>query len=469
MSDVSFRQFIDTARISGGGNIRFAKGEGDEVINKGGFGHSVASFFQSIGRGLGLMRPDPTLAQRQSDALDRFKDVLTGRFGAAVANAALHATGLDAEGATLTGRSVIAAADQAMAILAQNRQHNLTEMQRFLPPGQGEQPSEGFAELAALIKPKLEPAALSPEAAQDYTARLRAAVEGESRMKRQTITPERMKEIAKDTLKQVVKLERLGEVQTAAKAQQDYVAAVKSVIVSIGRGDDPAKLVPKLEQMSRRFETLLEAEQLDEAGGAELNEMTERAMFQAIRELRAEQPGLAEKAQHKLLADGSSMMAVVKAANDGGVQIKHGVTNNAIKVSGQVIAFAAALANGFQVAFGSVGTSGREDSDRVADTPGVSPKDFAKAKLEVAAMMDRAPPDLTADDQLLRGIQRDFRFDIDPVDLDRRVAEHIEIMKDMKGMEKAEVLHSLRETTLGFPMREDLTQAVLQAIDRAIG
>ena len=469
MSGVSFDKFIDTARISDSGNIRFAKGEGDEVINKGGFGHSVASFFQSIGRGLGIMKPDPTLQQRQTDALDRFKEVLTGRFGAEVANAALHATGLDAPNATLTGRSVIAAADHAMVVLKQNKQANLSEMQKYLPPGQGEQASQGFSELAGMMKPPLVPATLSPDAASDFTARLRAAVESESRMGRQAVTPERMKELAKDTLKQVARLERFGEVQNAAKAQQEYAAAVKSVIVSIGRGDDPGKLALKLEQMSRKFEALLEAEQFDETGGAELIEMTERAMFQAIRELRAEHPGLAEKAQQKILGDGSSLLALVKASQDGDVQRDHARTNNAVKTAGQVTAFASALVNGFQVAFGSVGTDSRADQDRLADMPGISQKTFAQAKVAVSGMLDRAPPDPTPDQEWLGGVMRDFREDIDPTELDERVAEHVQIMKQLEGKEKAEVLHDLRESAIAFPMREDLTRAVLAAIDRAIG
>ena len=73
MSEVSFKQFIDTARVSGGGNIRFAKGDGDEVINKGGFGHSVASFFQNIGRATHLLALNASVeAVRAGSAGDGF-------------------------------------------------------------------------------------------------------------------------------------------------------------------------------------------------------------------------------------------------------------------------------------------------------------------------------------------------------------------------------------------------------------
>jgi hypothetical protein len=49
MSSVSFNTYIQQARLSDTGTIRIAKGTEDQLVNKGTFGHSTATFFRNIG------------------------------------------------------------------------------------------------------------------------------------------------------------------------------------------------------------------------------------------------------------------------------------------------------------------------------------------------------------------------------------------------------------------------------------
>jgi hypothetical protein len=467
MSDTSIQRFSDLARLSGSGEIRYAKG-GDELINKGTFGHRVASFFRAIGEALHIVQPDPTRAQRQADALNDFKEVMTGRYGASLTNQAFQALGLDQPNAALTGRKIEQAREIARGQIAHNHQANLNLLRDHLPPRGESEATDAFKAVADAMKPKLDPPVLSDEAAKEYRTRLGEAMDSHARLGREALTPEAVRKLATAALKQTLKLEAEGGIAAASEARVQYAAAVKEALEAIGRGESPSQLVPRLALMSQRFETMLEAELLDEAGGEELTSFTESAVFRALKQIQAESPEFAREIQRKALADGSPLAAVLGAASSGR-GLPSGATNNHIKLGGQITAFTGAIVGSLATMLNPLGKSGSDDVDRLTDGPGVTQQQKTEALQAIRLAMKDVPPEFTMDELLLRGMRGLNAETATATEMDRRVGEHVVMLGETQDLSREEVLESLRRTAEDFPLKPEVKRALMDAIKRAAG
>lgn len=389
MTGLSLRSYISTAREAGVGEVRIAKGTTDQLVNKGTFGNRVASFFQDTARAIGLMKPDPTRALRQQGALDGFKDALEGHFGKALADAALHAAGLDAA-TGLTGAAMITAADHAKAAQAQNRAANLAAVEAYAPPGPGEDAGPAFAKLAAARKPPLDPAGLGPSERLEFTTRLQESVLSESQLGRHPVGDDRVAELAKDVLKQVVKLSNADALGDAAAAREAYAAAMKDVLKGVATGKDVTALAARLTGVEARFGDLMRAEMIDEAGGAEVQELTETATRQAMGELRAENPALLAKAQANALKDDSPLRALFAAAEGAvrqeGFKEDVGSQERAAKAS-LLRSTATSLVTSLASAMGPHTASASGDVDRLDEAASIPLATLQKAQTALAAAL----------------------------------------------------------------------------------
>jgi hypothetical protein len=250
MSSISFHGYMAKAFETPSGEVRVAKGTTDQLVNKGTFGNRLASFFQDAARAIGLMRPDPTRAQRQQSALDGFRAALEAHYGQEAALAGLQAAGLDVDGVALTGRAMIAAADNAKVAVAQNRAANLQALDGYAPPSGDEPAGENFAQLAASMKPPLDPEDLTADQRQEFTTRLRDAVIAESKLNRKTLDDKTMAGLAKTTLKQVLELSKVDGLETAREAREAYTAALKDVLRGLASGKNVEVLIQPWEVLT---------------------------------------------------------------------------------------------------------------------------------------------------------------------------------------------------------------------------
>jgi hypothetical protein len=389
MTNVALRSFVSTAHEAGSGEIRLAKGTSDQLVNKGTLGNRVASFFQDAARAIGLMKPDPTRAQRQQSALDGFKDALENHFGKGIADAALQATGLDTA-TRLTGRAVAAAIDNAKTIWAQNRAANLAGIQSYLPPGPGEAASPTFAELAASLKPPLDPADLTATQRLEFATRLRESVQSESRLNRQALDGGKLAGIAKDTLKQVLKLSQANGLDAATSAREAFTAAMKDVLKGLATGKDASTLTARITTALDRFADHAKAERIDEVGGGEFLELTEKATLAAMRELKAEDPTLLRKAQANALKDDSPLRALSAAAQN--VVSTMGFEEGAVaeaqrETAGRLFSLGNSVVTSLASVLSEATGSSGGDLDRLNDDSTIPPTALQKAKNALQAAM----------------------------------------------------------------------------------
>ena len=124
MSYLSFDSYVNKARENLDGTVRIAKDDQTDtqlINNKGSFGHSVATFFKSIGSLLGF--EDQTREDRNKTSLEGFKKALTEQFGETVALKAWGDKHLDGVG-KLTGKMIIEVSDHAKSLRLENRAKN---------------------------------------------------------------------------------------------------------------------------------------------------------------------------------------------------------------------------------------------------------------------------------------------------------------------------------------------------------
>jgi hypothetical protein len=148
MPEISVNTYVQRARESGDGEIRFAQGE-DRLVNKGSLGQRIATFFQGLfgtdkkpesDTNVRLREShemsDPNLGRtldvkdRTMRALEGFKDALAQQYGANAAEKALREAGIDSSTISLTGRSVLVAAEKAEQLSAKEAEQKAQEAEK---------------------------------------------------------------------------------------------------------------------------------------------------------------------------------------------------------------------------------------------------------------------------------------------------------------------------------------------------
>ena len=108
MSGIGLGTFREIAQQSDAGEVRFAKGSSDELINKGTRGQRFVTWVKE----LFSSNSDSTRAGRQDAANKAFKDAMIGEYGVVGAQAAFREAGLT-PGKALTGEKIKWALDYA--------------------------------------------------------------------------------------------------------------------------------------------------------------------------------------------------------------------------------------------------------------------------------------------------------------------------------------------------------------------
>ena len=331
MSNVSLSTYVSRAREKLDGEVRVARGTKDQVVNKGTFGHSVASLFEDIGRALGFVRPDPTLAKRQNDALEGFKKTLTSHFGEDVARLALEQaklfdkTGVAFDNVTLTGRVILETTQHARAILQGNRIDNQQNVEKFRPAPTGEEPSEGFTRIAQGMAPPLDPKGLTTDQKVAFHMRLEDSIRSESELGRTKLGEEKVEALARQALKEVLKLSQTGGLDKAERARDAYTDSIKNLLRVVARAGDPQTLLNAMLKCHDRFQDYVKAEGRD-VGGDDVRAMEQRSMFEAMQELSTEHPGLLSWAQVNLQTEDSPFKALYSVCQEQ----RYDTTNNSV-------------------------------------------------------------------------------------------------------------------------------------------
>ena len=316
MERLSLNDFQAVANRSLDGDVRIAKGQEGVLVNKGTLGNRLASVFQGVGRAIGLIRPDPSRAQRQEVALERFKEALTSQYGERAATQALQATGLDGADARLTGRSI----RDAVSVASEGKQANLGQVAQatlaFGAPNAGNAASAPFRELVNQVKPGLDPDSLSLECRNEYNSRLNKALFQHSGYGKEMLSPDQASRVAARTLKHVLKLEANGLLAGAAQARAAYKDAMKSVLQALAGNQSVGRLGDCLTVANQCFDQLLKAEGYTEAGADEFQDMTMQALIEARTALHAQDPGMPETAQRNALAPEGPMKALMTLVNE---------------------------------------------------------------------------------------------------------------------------------------------------------
>ena len=363
MTGVNFNTFVKTALESNAGVITQAQGESGRLVNKGTIGQRIVSALKDFGAAIGMLRPDPTRAQRQQSALDNFKQALVARYGDALGNQALTRAGLD-QATRLTGRDVRNALDHATQQKHLNAQALVSGRNSLMPPQSGAQPSDGFRKVvASLNKPDVTPESLGRDAKSDYAQRLLIAVAGASRMGRIVLGHDDLQKIARDTLKQVLKLEGQGVLSEARQARDNYQKAWHNVLVAISRNEPPSELMRHMEAMSRCYDKIVNVEFQGEApGGSEFQEITQQAMLRALHGLNRQDRSTLAEIQDLALSDKGSLKTLFIAAEKN---INEASTETLQSFSHRVIGASVAVVHMVSGFIGTQGLTTDSDEDRL--------------------------------------------------------------------------------------------------------
>ena len=318
MSGIALNSFISSARLAQDGDVRISKGSEDSLVNKGTFGQKVAQFFSGVGNAIRGFRPDADeRAQRQEATFTAFEAALTDEYGETAAKDALRNLKPEQGPPRLTGRAMLAAIDIARGRQATINATNLIEANARFQAPRGQTGGAGLIELGSRLEPPIDPRTFSTAQRAEYTDRLMEGVAIMSDRGRKPLEPDQIEQIAKTALKQVAKLGGDDGVERAQTAKQAYVDTLKAALKEIGSGGNAASVMARLEKAMAGFMENAKAELLGgEPGMDDFQDLTEKALRQAIHELRQEDPKALGKAQERALASDSPLRALFASASN---------------------------------------------------------------------------------------------------------------------------------------------------------
>ena len=368
MERLSLNDFTAAANRSLSGDVRIAKGTEGVLVNKGTFGNRLASAFQAAGRAIGLLRPDPTRAQRQEVALERFKAALTDRYGEAAADHALRKTELAADGAALTGAKILDAISVAKGGQNVNRALIAISSLHYSAPFSSGQPSEKFAALLEEVSPGRDVNSMSIEARRSFNSRLNKALYQQSQYCKKPVDEAEARQVAKKTLKHVLKLESKGRLAQAAQARNDYRDAMKSIVQGLAEGVSVRELGSRFAIANQRYEQLLNAEDYTDPGADEFQDITMQALIEARSKLQADSPKVPGQAQSKALAPDGALRALVRTTDEALADV--GTTAKMGRELSRTTRLAVTVAVGLgQLLSARFGTTSRDVDQLLVDSP----------------------------------------------------------------------------------------------------
>ena len=394
---VSLGTFIAVAdRSPGNADIRFAKGDGDQLVNKGTLGNRVASWFRGIGEGIGLVGADATRAGRQTGALESFKRALRSEYGDAIADRALGAARLSGGDARLTAAGVRGAVAAARADHARVRA-DLGVRARDFTPGR-----PGFARIAGAVMP-------SAAGRAEYMSRLDARLKLESRNGKIALAPAEIEKFAKETFKEVGRLSGIGgALDRSRELQRGLVGGLKDVLRGMADGRSSATMAQRMIDAQAQRDAVLAFDH-PEGGAPEKARVFDLAMNRAIAELMTEDPNVLVAAQQNALKrEGSPLRGLAVA---GEAYSQQG------DLSGAQIMFARGISRMSEEVVGALalamgargGASASDDEAMMRDPTRLPPGELAAAQRALGAHIERIPVGIEVGHQFVRDVARDFR------------------------------------------------------------
>jgi hypothetical protein len=315
MRVVTLQSYQNLASLNKDGVITVDKNNSNHLINnKGTFGRSIVSAFKDLGQALGL--GDSSRAQRQQEAFDIFKDLLTERFGEDATVRALHGAGLDQAG-QLTGRDI----NRVIALASRERNANLLDqsqrLEKFTLPKAGNQPSDELGRVLSSFDPPVDVSTLSDKAKDEYTRRLYDGCLGLSNLGSKPLKDEDLAQVAKDTLKHVRKLESRGQLDDARAVRNSLQQGWKDLLLAVHAGASSRDVMARFEILQQREVALLKSESSpgEDQGADFFEEAAGTALLGALSELRGENPQALRGLLSKVLDSQGPLKAVFLAAS----------------------------------------------------------------------------------------------------------------------------------------------------------
>lgn len=291
------------------------RNEGRLINNKGTLGRAIVSVFKDVGEMLGI--GDKTRARRRAEALNVFRQMLQSRYGEANANKALRYAGLD-KAKRLDAHSARRALDAALSARYQSRVATSNQKQKFMTPKVGENPSDKFLSVLSSLKPPQTLENLSDQVRREYNLRLSYEVASLTGLGLKRLTDDRIQEVARRTLKDVLSMESRGVLSEARSVRNELSREWKGLLVAICRKSGPGDIVRHLTtiQQKARLGAKLESNADDDAGGDFFSEYMSSTFIKALRMMRSEHPEMMRKLMSRVLDDQGALKAVYLAAWD---------------------------------------------------------------------------------------------------------------------------------------------------------
>jgi hypothetical protein len=287
MSGISIERFMQVARESSSGDIRMRADNEDKLVNKGTVGNRLATVLNMGDAG---SRND-----RTNIAIDKFRQAMVDRYqrdGLDALNQALEEENPDAEEGDpqrFTGRVVMRAAQLAL----EKSRVNQTENRRII-----EQTTIQHDD---------------PQVEQAFNDRFKQVLEVRTGVFRQSLSENEVSQL-KSTVSMQVRGLTWGEGRLAAsnEARKALSEALQSVVVSVANKKSPEDLIPKLLEVQRRQDALVEIE--DDGHRETGADKTQVQTYDALRKQETAFPGFIADLQRRSLADNSALRAVYTAA-----------------------------------------------------------------------------------------------------------------------------------------------------------
>jgi hypothetical protein len=294
ISGIPLSQFKTVAEEKPDGDLRVSRGDQDKLVNKGTILNKIATFFESIGRALGLI-DDDTRKLRQQEAIRGFADSLKDHYGPDVARRAMRTgaglvddhPGLDPEqgphnlvgpfaGGTLeslTGRVTLQILDQAETLRRQGQERVDGIMLDALHGGQFFESMKNDPELQALGLDN----DLRQRVGQEYETRLRERFQLECDSGRRTIPPFPTKNDLTEAKLQTFAREELVGVLTdvrgeGTEARQRYQHAMSTLLDRVIDGAGAEDIQQAIEESLKALKARQEIGGRKEIGGRRLDD-----------------------------------------------------------------------------------------------------------------------------------------------------------------------------------------------------
>lgn len=281
MSGIALSHFVEIARLGTDGEVRMDSSRPNVLINKGMLEHRLGTM---LGMGDATTRND-----RNAEAVTRFREALTRRFGAETAEKALGLANY-AEGTALTGRVIVDAHRHALETEHGNRLGNAAALEKAWIADEDDNVVDAFKTRFA-------------ENLKVSTRYFRDDFHGKTALA----------EMTEDQVRTLAESGKLEESNHARKALSD---AMQSVLVSIANKEKPDVLLGKLMAARDAEKVLVDIEKEADNHVNRGRLKTQVATFDALEKLDSRYSEFIHDMQRRGLADTSSLRALYAGAEE---------------------------------------------------------------------------------------------------------------------------------------------------------